>query len=69
MIHLKWEKEERHTALEVSSEEIGDLNQDDLFLREMEKELMYDFRDDAIKRGHVNECVDSIRQIHRDHHE
>ena len=52
----------------MSSEE-GEVDDDDLFYRKMEKELMYDFRQDAVKRGAPNECVELIRQIHCDHHE
>ena len=44
------------------------MNEDDLFYRKMEKELMYDFKRDAIKRGAPNECVELIRQIHCEHH-
>merc|ERR1712151_1288016 len=67
LVHLKWEKR-NNNAVEVSSEE-ADLNGDDIFYRKMEKELMYDFRRDAIKRGAPNECLETIRQIHCDHHE
>ena len=63
MVHLKWEKPDYSATI---SEEVGELDADELFHRQLQKELLYDFRDDAIKRGAVNECVDNIRQMHRD---
>ena len=55
-------------GLEISSEEMSELDGEETFRRELEKDLSIS-RGDAHKKGNVNECIENIKQLYKENHE